>query len=269
MSLICGQNWQPSRIERVIETFATSTRPAKVTTDQGVAILKGMGNPAGNSALACEVVATELANAIGLRVPNFAIIQLNLPIPMRDHGIMQQGPAFASSLLRGQTMGAKSLYQRLTRPGDIAKIVFLDSWIRNEDRFPPEGSFATSGNLDNLFFTPAGRKFDLVALDHSHCFTLGDLCEDIGTPEVRDDTRVHGLFEEFGLFLTEAHVLSAAAAVRGVSMQQIEDIINLLPEEWGIGRACRKRWADVIGHRARLVAQALTDELVNQRRLEL
>ena len=269
MSFICGQTWQPRRIDRVIETYSTSTRPAKVMTDQGLAILKGMGNPAGDSALACEVVATELASAIGLRVANFAIVPLNLPVPMREHGTMRQGPAFVSSLLSGQTMGAQSLFQRLSRPGDIAKIVFLDSWVRNEDRFPPVGSLMTSGNLDNLFFTPAGAKFDLVALDHSHCFTLGNLCEEIGTLDVRDDTRVHGLFDEFRPFLTEAHVLSAAAAVKAVSMQQIEDILNLLPEEWGIGRSCRKMWADVIGHRAGLVAQALTTQLIGQLRLEL
>lgn len=269
MSLVCGQNWRPTRIDRVIETFATSTRPAKVTTDQGVAILKGMGNPEGDAVLACEVVAGELANAIGLRVPNFAIVPLNLPIPMQDHGVMRQGPAFLSSLLPGQTMGAQSLFRRISRPEDVAKIVFLDSWIRNEDRFPPRGPFLRPGNLDNLFFTPVGKKFDLVALDHSHCFTTGDLCEDIDGPESRDDARVYGLFDDFRPFLTEAHVLSAAAAVCEVTMQQIQDILNLLPEEWGVGQPCRNMWADVIRHRAALVAEVVTEQLLHQHRLEL
>lgn len=228
-----------------------------------------MGNPAGEAALACEVVAGELAHAIGLRVPDFAVVALNFPVPMRDYGDMRPGPAFLSRVLPGQTLGGPTPLKRLNRPGDIAKIVFLDSWIRNEDRFPPEGSFATSGNLDNLFFTPVRHGFEVVALDHSHCFTMGDLCDEIGSANVRDDARVHGLFDQFRPFLTEPHVQAAACAVAAVSHQHIGDILNLLPQEWAIGQDCRKTWAEVIRHRAGLVSTVLPARLLTQYRLDV
>lgn len=269
MTLACGSVWRPTRVERVIETFGTSTRPAKVMTDKGLALLKGMGNPAGDAALACEVVAGELAVALGLRVPAFAIASLNLPITMNDHGPMAIGPAFLSEWLPGQTLGAEALLNRITRPGDIAKLVFLDSWIRNEDRYPPVGGFNQAANWDNLFFTPAGRDFDLVALDHSHCFTLGDLCDEIGDHEVASDTAVYGLFPQFAPFLTEAHVMTAAAALAEVSGGLVDKIINQLPEQWGIGPACGAHWANVIRHRAALVAQALPAALLAQPSLKL
>src|SRR5262245_53584854 len=95
--LSCGSEWQPTLVKRVIETLRTSTRPAKVLTDEGNGFLKGMGNPAGLDALAEELVGTELARWIGLKTPPFAIVNVrDIEIPMIDRGYMRQGPAFIS-----------------------------------------------------------------------------------------------------------------------------------------------------------------------------
>lgn len=77
--LCCGRKWQPTCIERVIESFPTSTMVCKVATDKGNCFLKGMGNPSGNDALISELVCGELAAWIGLRIPDFAIIDFNGP----------------------------------------------------------------------------------------------------------------------------------------------------------------------------------------------
>jgi hypothetical protein len=100
--LHCGSTWRPRRIIRVIETISTSTRPAKVATDQGIGFLKGMGNPAGAISLATELVAGELARWLGLKTPEFAILGVvDLEIPMAGVGNMLNGPGFISREMKG------------------------------------------------------------------------------------------------------------------------------------------------------------------------
>lgn len=265
-----GQNWRPSRVERVIETLSTSTRPAKVMTDAGPAFLKGMGNPAGNDSLACEIVAGELAHLIGLRVPEFAIVPLELDIMMDGHGTMNRGPAFVSKALPGATGDGGDIFlSRLRRPQDVAKLVLFDTWIRNHDRYPPDGALHTEENLDNIFFTPVDRKFDLVALDHSHCFVEGELEDDLGAPSVHTDDRICGLFPEFQRFMHEVDVRHAASAIAAVNDTAVKEIIASVPHAWGPRRAMRDVWAEVIVARGRLIADAGMKKLIEQGRLAL
>ena len=161
--LLCGSEWQPTLIKRVIEPLPTSTRPAKVLTDQGIGFLKGMGNPAGDEALAQELVGTELARWLGLKTPPFAIVavrELEIPMEKAHQRVMREGPAFITQELKGMTGdGGATLLRRITNPEDIAKLVVLDTWIRNSDRHAPwlEGQ-VNGSNLDNLFFRVNGRK---------------------------------------------------------------------------------------------------------------
>lgn len=264
-----GRNWRPVMVERVIETLPTSTRPAKVMTDQGPAFLKGMGNPAGSDALACEIVAGELAHLIGLRVPEFAVIELDLTIQMADRGPMAKGPAFVSRALPGATGdGGDTFLMRLRRPQDVAKLVLFDSWIRNHDRAPPDDALSDQRNLDNLFFTPVARKYDLVALDHSHCFVEGELSEELGQPGVFTDERICGLFPEFQPFIDDVAVREAAQAIADVDEVAVREIIDAIPAAWDVSRATREVWVDVILARGRLIAAVGMEKLLEQRRLE-
>lgn len=264
-----GRNWRPVTVERVIETFTTSTRPAKVMTDQGPAFLKGMGNPAGSDALACEIVAGELAHLIGLRVPEFAVIELDLTIQMVDRGPMVEGTAFVSRALPGATGdGGDTFLTRLRHPKDVAKLVLFDSWIRNHDRAPPNDALNYERNLDNLFFTPVARKYDLVALDHSHCFVEGELSEELGQPGVLTDERICGLFPEFQPFMDEAAVREAARTIGDVDEVAVREIVASIPAAWEVSRATREVWVDVILARSRLIAAVGVEKLLEQRRLE-
>lgn len=76
--VFAGQNWQPSLIERVTRVLNTSTKPISAVTDDGAAIVKYMGNPQGLVALVCELIGSELANYMGLKTPDFAI--MNIPV---------------------------------------------------------------------------------------------------------------------------------------------------------------------------------------------
>lgn len=270
MPLRCGATWQPGRVERVIETFDTSTRVAKVATDAGTGFLKGMGNPAGNIALASELVAGELAACIGLRIPEFAVVDVvDLEIPMMGHPPMHWGPAFISRTIDGfPSDGTDNFVSRLDRPGDVAKLVFFDTWIRNSDRFPPPGGWGEP-NRDNLFFTAVARRFGIVALDHSHAFVEGDLETEIGLPAVREDARVYGLFPEFHPYITEGAVLAAADQIGHIDAAVVGKIVASVPIPWGPSPGARLAWVETILARAAMVSCLLPNLLLRQMRLEL
>ena len=196
--LWADRDWRPTEVQRVVETFTTSTRPAKVITDAGPAFLKGMDNPQGNGTLACELVAGELARLLGLKTPDFAVLDLHLDIPMQGYGNMALGPAFVSRVLPGSTGSEDgSILKNLAAPGDISRLVMFDTWIRNADRWPPEDGIMAEPNFENLFFTPNGQKFEIIALDHSHCFVEIALDDELADPVVAFDERVYGLFPSF------------------------------------------------------------------------
>ena len=270
LPLRCGATWQPDHVERVIETFDTSTRVAKVATDAGTGFLKGMGNPAGNIALASELVAGELAACIGLRVPEFAVVNVtDLDIPMQGHGPVHRGPAFISRTIDGfPSDGTDAFVSRLDRPGDIAKLVLFDSWTRNADRYPPIDAWGEP-NRDNLFFTAIARRFGIVALDHSHAFVEGDLETEIGLQAVREDARVYGLFPEFCPYVAEGDVLAAAHQIGHIDAALVREIVGSIPMAWGPSAGARLAWVDTILARAAVVSQSLPDLLLQQMRLDL
>ena len=76
--MFAGTHWQPNFIKRIHEVKGTSTRPLKVVTDCGVALVKYIGNPAGEEALISELIGGELANLVGLETPSFAIAPIAL-----------------------------------------------------------------------------------------------------------------------------------------------------------------------------------------------
>lgn len=268
--LRCGDGWQPTRIKRVIEGYETSTRVAKVATDAGNGFLKGMGNPAGELALATELVAGELAAWYGLQVPPFAIVGvLDIEIPMIGRGNMRFGPGFISREIEGAPSdGADIFLKKINNPDDVSKIVFFDTWIRNADRWPPEAA-NLPGNRDNLFFTPVDRKFDLVALDHSHCFVETTLADELSSPHLLEDDGVYGNYPEFRPLITAQAVAAAATRLRQIDISIVREIVESIPPEWGVTVGERRGLADLICRRALRVADYLPAKLVAQPSLEL
>lgn len=267
--LNCGRTWQPSSVDRVIETYPTSTRVAKVRTDLGIGFLKGLGNPSGNESLACELVGSELASQMGLKVPPFAIVELaGLEIPMKDYGTVNFGPAFVSKEITAVTAdGGDTFLRRLTDQADVARLVMFDTWIRNMDRCPPADYFDPEPRRDNLLFSPSGQKFTLVAFDHSHCFVEGELEFGLAGDHFVNDARIYGLFPEFGRYLDEATLRLAAQAIRNVDAAVIEEIVHSIPPDWGPSSIIRTRWADLIFKRGEIVAEQAFEQLVSQAQL--
>lgn len=273
--LCCGKEWQPTLIRRVIETLPTSTCVAKVATDAGHGFLKGMDNPAGNHSLATELVAAELAVQFGLRVPPFALVQVEgIEIPMVDRasvqlGVVQPGPAFISREVEGTTGdGGDEFLRRIANREDVSKLVVFDTWIRNADRCPPN-LHDVPYNRDNLFFSIEGRRFELVAIDHSHCFVEGTLDDLLAGADLLNDGAIYGYFPEFEPFI-EAHAVAAAAArLRQIDIALVQAIVASVPKEWGVTAPTREAWVELICGRARRVADFVSAKLVNDPCLEL
>lgn len=268
--LWCGRQWRPTRVERVIETLRTSAGPAIVETDAGIAYLKGIGNPAGDVALASELVAGELARWFGLVTPDFATVDLDLDIPLRDGGLLQRGPAFVSRRVDGAVLdGTDRMLKNLKRLADVSRLVIFDTWIRNHDRCPPDDALDPTSNRDNLILSGRGRKYELVAIDHTHCFIEGDLGAAIADRHAIEDDRIFGLFPEFERFITEPAVLEATAQLARLDRPCVQEIVRSLPPRWGVSGAVKAAWVDFIVERARRVAASAPERLLRQRRLDL
>lgn len=264
--LQCGKDWQPTRVTRVIEPILSSTCVVKVATDDGVAFIKGMGNPQGNESLALELVGSELAALVGLTVPPFAIIELaGLRIEMITGRALDFGPAFASSALVGSPSDAGGTFLgRLANPQHVAVLVAFDTWVRNIDRCPPPDYLDPTPKWDNLFFTPLRRKFEMVVFDHTHCFVEEDLDAGMAGGEFVDDRRIYGAFPEFLPMLSERALRQACVLISRVDERAIMEIIGSVPLAWGPGSGTRERWAKLIFERGKRVEEYLMARLIPQ-----
>lgn len=267
----CGTHWQPVEVSRVVEVFPTSTRVAKVMTDQGVGFLKAMGNPAGNESLASELVGSELALLVGLTVPPFAIIEVGeLEIPFAGGGQADVGAAFISKELVGLPADGSDIFlSKLARPLDVPLLVVFDTWIRNLDRCPPPDYLDPTPRRDNLFFTPVRQKFEVVAIDHSHCFAEEDLETALGQGHFVQDAGIYGLFPEFRSYLPGKLMRRAVDALRAVDPLDVQQIIASIPVAWGPSLAVRQLWRDKLMERRDWVAEHISATLVPQGELGL
>lgn len=268
--LRCGHNWQPIVIRRVIESFQTSTRVVRIATDKGNGFLKGMGNPSGPMSLAAELVAGELAYWFGLPIPSFALMDVGeLPIPIFGGAFLQSGPAFVSREVDGfGGIGGPGFTARIANPADVAKLIAFDTWIRNSDRCHPDpGNYPP--NYDNLFFTPVGSKFQLMALDHSQAFVESGLEAGLIDGYLLEDEEIYGFFPEFAELISLEAVTAAVTKLRQIDQAFVAEIIASIPAQWGISDGARAAWVNVITTRAELVANYLPAKLLDNPGFEL
>jgi hypothetical protein len=267
----CGRDWQPTVVTRVIEQIRSSTCVVKVATDEGVGFVKGMGNPQGDESLALELVGSELAALLGLKVPPFAVIDIEgLEIEMITGSVIRFGPAFISKALPGSPSDSSGIFlKRLANPEDVALLVAFDTWVRNIDRCPPSDYLDPTPKWDNLFFTPRKRKFEMVVFDHTHCFVEGDLSGGLEGGQFVDDPRIYGAFPNFLPMLTEQDLRRACAVIARVDAAVVIEIIGSVPASWGPVSRIRDRWAEAILERGRLVEGYILSSLLPQLPMQL
>lgn len=261
LMLACSTVFQPTRIEREIELFESSTRPARVATNAGDGFLKGMGNPQGTTALISELIAGELGVWFGLSIPPFAVVNhCQIEIPMRNHHLTMAPPMFCSKAVEGIPRdGSDTFLKRLLRPEDVSKLVVFDTWIRNSDRYSED-----MHNSDNLLYVTEnkGRKYSLVPIDHSHCFVGIDFETDLPSPQFVIDPEVYGLFPEFAPFIKTGHVADALERLDGLEPDFVQECVNSIPAQWLASAAVKENIRNFICDRAKYVVETLAIKLV-------
>jgi hypothetical protein len=261
-----GDGWHPTTVRRFIESYPTSTNVVRVDTDAGEGFLKALGNPEGPHVLACELVGTLLARWLGLPTLEHAIIWItgDDEIPLPSGRLAAPGPAFITKAEEGFPWGGDVATIRNTRrPRDVARLVALDTWIRNCDRYRPEPNRRV--NRDNVFLAKRiepERGLVLMAIDHTHAFTCGgELTRRIGGLDSVRDTTVFGCFPEFVSLLEQTEMQACAARLGEMRLQVAEEFVARVPGEWRVEQSVRTAWAGFIADRATFLAANITSWL--------
>jgi len=252
--------------------LATSTKPLRVMTNDGPAIVKYMGNQAGPDALICELIGTELANCIGLATPDFAVAHMPaLVLPNHPFLRVESGPAFFSKWGDDTTSFSprSTLLGNLRKPDDIAKLVAFDTWLRNKDRFsaPVDHAYGCE-NFDNLLLRADKRKVQLLVIDHSHAIAETTLEDELGQGWV-DEQKVYGMFPEFVQYVTQRGIQGALAEINKIDVERIERICQEVPRDWGMTHALAQRLSNCIAERSRKLASWLPALLFDQYEMDL
>lgn len=199
--------------------------PALVEADdQGMYVVKLRGAAQGATALVAELIAGEIARALGLRVPELVLVEL-----ARELAESEPDPELCAPLERsaGLNLGLDYLPGSITfdpvagaRPdaGLASRIVFFDAFVTNVDR--------TARNANLLVWHK-----DLWLIDHGaslyfhHGWQPSDRTEGSGDPFVEIESHV---------LIRQAKTLGAAATEleRVVTDALITRIVAALPSAW-------------------------------------
>lgn len=162
--------------------------------------------------------------------------------------------------------GTDNFVKRLDRRDDLARLIVLDTWIRNCDRCHRAFDGVIDYNRDNLLFESLGNQaYRLAPIDHSHCII------DVGfeDAELQDATRirdenVYGFFPEFAPYIEPDSVAVAVQAMLSVDRPALTEIVNSVPEEWELGERERVSLVDFLEKRAQFLADTLPMKLVDR-----
>ncbi|MFW5692723.1 MAG: HipA family kinase, partial [Thermoguttaceae bacterium] len=243
-----SEPWQPSKFLWHEATLTTSMDTSRVVTDAGRAHIKTMGNNQGPHALACELICTRLAQWFGVPTLDVAVLPLTDADTFDLNGgrRAEAGPAFATRTIQAEPWdGAETTLKALCNADRLARLVVFDTWIRNDDRYPPmdgAGRPTTTWNANrgNLLITPEGappKELRFVAIDFGRGLTLGhELTATVNSIVAVRDKAVYGLFPAFRPFVSAARVREAATELGEVTTDVVRAIIDSVPREWDVSR---------------------------------
>lgn len=265
MVLRCGLNWFPHNVTRYVERYTTSTNVSLVDTDQGLGFLKGP-SPAGYQALACELLGTELAGWIGLPTFDFSTINVDrslVPDNIENDFESRFFTGYISKNERGLvTWDGHSEILEITKNREcISGLVVFDTWIMNFDRCGPDPNIHEI-NLDNYAFVPAGRgKYNILAIDHTHILTEGDLWVDIFDPNFAITDDIYGLPEAFKPYVNHRSAKPFLEKLRNIDADEISEIVRSIPSEWGNTEALSEKLTECLCNRAKYVVENLPEKI--------
>jgi hypothetical protein len=106
-------------------------------------------------------------------------------------------------------------------------------------------------------------------MDHTHCFTCGrELTRRLSHIHRVRESEVYGLFPEFRPFTKREAIAAVADTLRGVPRPTVEEIVDSIPHEWGVGKAAREALVEFVLQRASYVASGIMKWIWPQNRFE-
>ena len=179
---------------------------------------------------------------------------------------MQPGPAFVTKEVLGAVSwgGMPKQLESVESTDDIAKLVVFDTWVRNLDRFPPDGT-GRRPNYDNVFFAPVAgnaRRYTICAIDHTHCISQGrEIGNWLAGIDCVKDEKIYGLFPEFRKFVTPQSIKRSLADLNGIDEKTIVEIVESTPLAWGGSEARKKTVCDFIIQRKAFIITSVYDRV--------
>jgi len=258
-------DWQPSKLLSVLEKLDTSTRPLKVLTDQGVALMKYPGNPMGKDALISEFLASELMLCLGIQSPPHGLLAVEERQDPLVGVNLEQGVAFLTQWQEPAFTfsGRIEPLRKLQNPDIVSKLLVFDTWIQNFDRFVLDGMDSTE-NRDNLLFIPASNgRLTLLVIDHSHAF-VETTFEDEMSHDWGEDRRLCGVHPTFATFLRDDEVYRTLDAIRALGDQVLSEIVSQVPVSWGLTTGCREQLVAGLIRRANEMTNWLPQAILDQ-----
>ena len=259
-------NWNATIIVGELRQLRTNSLVVVVDTDQGQGYLK-VAHAAGNPHdLVCELVGTELARYLEIPTFEYALIAVPEPAPFRLHGNPKIHPGFGyitRSSPGDQWGGQRSQLQLVENTSDFGRMVALDTWTLNCDRYraPATGRSArvNHGNVYLARQDQPSRKLNLMAIDHGHCFK----CDNDLTPGYlarrTSDRELYGLFPEFVSLARKDDALAAADRAANLQESELSAILSLVPNDWRFSASCRDALSGMILLRAKLLRSILEE----------
>lgn len=259
--------WDPSRIVRVVEAFPTGSSVVRVETEQGEGFLKALSNKTEPHNLAAELVGTLLARRMKLPTLDFHIIALTAAdrIRLADGSYAHAGPAFITRFEDGIAWsGAVEDLDKLVNPADVGRLIVLDTWTRNCDRYMPRDNDRPRMNRDNVYLSrreaPKGQ-FVLKAIDQGCCFTCGrDLTPRLSNLDCVQEMKLYGRFPQFVGRMDRKAMLEIVQEVEAVTRQEVEGIVQQVPSGWDLSSGVRQALCDFICQRAKYIRAIIDQE---------
>jgi len=268
-----SSNWQPTEVTQFINHVNSGAGTLIVGTDAGLAYLKALGNLDGPHALIKDLLGTHLAAILGLPTFDYAVIEVTDldELPFFNGGNAEPGPAFVTRGEEGSVWdGSKRLLEKIDNPDVISELVVVDTWLRNTDRYYLPKSRV---NWDNVFFSKESSeegKLSLRAMDFSHAIQYGgELTTGVSSISNIKDDAVFGLFPEFRKKLSKDAIQHFASFLGGLSRSQIEDAVDLIPQQWHLDLSVRSSLTSYLHQRASFEAESIESRLFDPPQLTI
>lgn len=267
--------WHPTVIRRVERRWDSGSEVVAVMTDAGQGFAKFLGNREGPHVLACEFLGTRLARLLGL--PTFVHTVFDYDgcpeIQLYSGNKAEAGPTWITCREEGIAWsGHEHDLSLISNPDDLARLVVLDTWTLNCDRYCP-AIRPPRINRNNVFFSRSGAAegtFRLVAMDHTHILTCGrPIKADLVKVDNVKNESVFGLFPEFQKMLAHRQMAAACKALKMVPDEDIKAEVVAIPAAWLRDKTLREVLTRFLCQRKNYVAETLLDRIFPQSELPL